>query len=225
MLRSSWIASELLTTFAQEHKLASVTLIPKGPPLSHGGIFRVVSRDETDLETVLWDRSVEGRFPEAKDVKQAVRDVVNPEKDLGHSDKKDVDSTQVKIDCVECKEKEDAASTSTAIAVTAQSTQTVPSAFHDTNTISIEYSTGPAIYSPDNRLHRAMYYTNELLNMVYERNMWWKENKDMQSDSMANADVPASIDGVTLVPMRGDVGVFVSLTPCSIWLLLETVLT
>jgi selenoprotein W-related protein len=31
---------------------------------------------------------VSGRFPDIKELKQLVRDVVNPEKDLGHSDKK-----------------------------------------------------------------------------------------------------------------------------------------
>jgi selenoprotein W-related protein len=225
MLRSSWIASELLTTFTQEHKLASVSLIPKSPPLSPGGIFRVVSRDETESERVLWDRSVEGRFPEAKEVKQAVRDVVNPDKDLGHSDKKDVESTQVKVDCVECKEKEDAVNASTAIDPTVQTVQVVPSAFHDTNIISIEYSTGPTIYSPDNKMHTAMYYTNELLTMVYERNAWWKERKDTQLDSMSDSDVPAAIDGVRLIPIRGDVGVFVSSTLFDLAPFLETFLS
>ena len=70
---------------------------------------------------VLWDRKEQGRFPESKEVKQLVRDCVNPNKDLGHSDKDtkqissskdDLDkvgtNTNVKeVDCVECKENEE----------------------------------------------------------------------------------------------------------------------
>ena len=35
---------------------------------------------------MLWDRKTEGRFPEAKELKQRVRDVIDPGKDLGHSE-------------------------------------------------------------------------------------------------------------------------------------------
>ena len=38
--------------------------------------------------TVVWDRKTDGGFPEAKVLKQKVRDVVDPERDLGHSDQK-----------------------------------------------------------------------------------------------------------------------------------------
>lgn len=38
---------------------------------------------------IVWDRSEQGRFPEAKELKQLIRDRVDPEKDLGHSDGKD----------------------------------------------------------------------------------------------------------------------------------------
>lgn len=34
----------------------------------------------------LFDRGTEGRFPEVKEIKQAIRDSIAPEKDLGHSD-------------------------------------------------------------------------------------------------------------------------------------------
>jgi selenoprotein W-related protein len=34
----------------------------------------------------VWSRKEEGRFPEAKELKQRVRDRVAPDKDLGHSD-------------------------------------------------------------------------------------------------------------------------------------------
>ena len=35
---------------------------------------------------ILFDRAVEGRFPEPKELKQAIRDRVEPSRDLGHSD-------------------------------------------------------------------------------------------------------------------------------------------
>jgi len=47
-----------------------------------GGVFDV--RIDGKL---LWSRKEQGRFPEAKELKQLVRDVVDPAKDLGHSDK------------------------------------------------------------------------------------------------------------------------------------------
>ncbi|MDZ7933648.1 MAG: Rdx family protein [Emticicia sp.] len=35
-----------------------------------------------------FDRKREGHFPEIKELKQLVRDLIAPEKSLGHSDKK-----------------------------------------------------------------------------------------------------------------------------------------
>ena len=58
LLRAAWLAQELLTTFEQD--LTSVSLRP--------------GKDA-------------GRFPEAKEVKQLVRDCIDPHRDLGHSDK------------------------------------------------------------------------------------------------------------------------------------------
>ena len=37
--------------------------------------------------TVLWDRKVEGGFPETKELKRRVRDVIEPGRDLGHVDR------------------------------------------------------------------------------------------------------------------------------------------
>ncbi|MEY4684952.1 MAG: hypothetical protein RLZ25_1411 [Pseudomonadota bacterium] len=75
LLRAAWLAQELLTTF--EEDLGGVTLIP-----GTGGIFEV--RGHGDL---LWSRKTEGRFPEAKELKQRVRDQIAPERSLGHSDR------------------------------------------------------------------------------------------------------------------------------------------
>jgi selenoprotein W-related protein len=74
LLRAAWLAQELLSTFATE--LGEVALIP-----GSGGIFEI----QVDGE-LIWSRKAEGRFPEAKEIKQRVRDRIAPEKNLGHSD-------------------------------------------------------------------------------------------------------------------------------------------
>lgn len=75
LLRAAWLAQELLTTFEEE--LGGVTLIP-----GTGGIFEVRGPG-----VLLWSRKGEGRFPEAKELKQRVRDQIAPERSLGHSDR------------------------------------------------------------------------------------------------------------------------------------------
>ncbi|MFZ1682370.1 MAG: SelT/SelW/SelH family protein [Rhizobiaceae bacterium] len=76
MLRAAWMAQELLQTFGQD--LGEVALVP-----GTGGIFTV----SVDGVTV-WDRKADGGFPDAKALKQRVRDHVWPERDLGHADRK-----------------------------------------------------------------------------------------------------------------------------------------
>ena len=76
MLRAAYMAQELLTTFTEE--LHAVSLQPSGRSGSY-----IISVDGA----VLFDRKVEGRFPEIKELKQLVRDKICPEKNLGHSDK------------------------------------------------------------------------------------------------------------------------------------------
>jgi hypothetical protein len=39
---------------------------------------------------LLFDRAIEGRFPEVKEIKQMIRDKIDPKKDLGHSDIQEV---------------------------------------------------------------------------------------------------------------------------------------
>ena len=75
LLRASWLAQELLTTF--EAELAEVALLP-----GSGGVLEV--RVDGEL---IFSRAQAGRFPEAKELKQAVRDRVAPGRDLGHSDR------------------------------------------------------------------------------------------------------------------------------------------
>ena len=76
MLRAAYMAQELLSTFSEE--LHGVLLIPS----ETGGAYIISTNDR-----VIFDRKVEGRFPEIKELKQMVRDVISPEKDLGHTDK------------------------------------------------------------------------------------------------------------------------------------------
>jgi selenoprotein W-related protein len=74
LLRAAWMAQELLTTFQAE--LGEVALVP-----GTGGVFDVRVDDQP-----VWSRAGEGRFPDIKELKQRVRDVVAPGKPLGHSD-------------------------------------------------------------------------------------------------------------------------------------------
>ena len=74
LLRASWMAQELLTTFAQE--LEEVSLSP-----GTGGVFEV----RVDGQLV-WSRKEMGRFPDIKELKKIVRDISAPDKDLGHSE-------------------------------------------------------------------------------------------------------------------------------------------
>ena len=75
LLRAAWLAQELLTTF--EADLEAVSLQP-----GTGGIFEVRLND-----VVIFNRKQAERFPESKELKQLIRDVISPERDLGHSDR------------------------------------------------------------------------------------------------------------------------------------------
>ena len=75
LLRAAWLAQELLTTF--EADLKAVSLQP-----GTGGIFEVRLNN-----VVIFNRKQAERFPESKELKQLIRDVISPERDLGHSDR------------------------------------------------------------------------------------------------------------------------------------------
>ncbi|KAK4106787.1 hypothetical protein N658DRAFT_520262 [Parathielavia hyrcaniae] len=105
MLRAAYYAQELLSTFSVT--LGEVALQP-----ATGGVF-VVEITSTDTDTtasstttnanananaddrgslqpkrvVLWDRKVDGGFPETKELKRRVRDVIEPGRNLGHVDR------------------------------------------------------------------------------------------------------------------------------------------
>ena len=75
MLRAAWLAQELLSTFDED--LGRVSLEP-----ARGGQFRITC-DGVEV----WERKADGGFPEAKVLKQRVRDRIDPDRDLGHSDR------------------------------------------------------------------------------------------------------------------------------------------
>ncbi|CAI8299517.1 MAG: Uncharacterised protein [Opitutia bacterium UBA7350] len=78
LMRAAWTSQELLTTF--EGVLGAVRLCPS----EIGGRFTVRINGE-----LVWDRATEGRFPEMKELKQLLRDRIAPDRDLGHSDRKE----------------------------------------------------------------------------------------------------------------------------------------
>lgn len=75
LLRAAWMAQELLSTFGTD--LGAVVLEPDS-----GGVFRIRYN-----ALLLWDRTVDGGFPDAKVLKQRVRDQLDPARDLGHVDR------------------------------------------------------------------------------------------------------------------------------------------
>jgi selenoprotein W-related protein len=75
MLRSAWLAQELLTTF--EVELGEVALIPS----QQSGTFRILVNDAQ-----VWSRQADGGFPAAAELKRRVRDLIAPGRSLGHGD-------------------------------------------------------------------------------------------------------------------------------------------
>lgn len=75
LLRAAWLSQELLTTFADD--IGEVALQP-----GTGGVLEIRLDNE-----LIFSRKDEGRFPEAKEVKQLIRDRIDPSRDLGHSDR------------------------------------------------------------------------------------------------------------------------------------------
>ncbi|KAL8303848.1 hypothetical protein RB597_004786 [Gaeumannomyces tritici] len=104
MLRAAYYAQELLSTFSTS--LGEVALQP-----ATGGVFVVqihhvpptpepASSSSAGVGTVppppaaaaalartLWDRKVDGGFPETKELKRRLRDVIEPGRNLGHVDR------------------------------------------------------------------------------------------------------------------------------------------
>lgn len=77
LLRAAYMAQELLTTFNDD--LHGVLLHPSAV----NGRYTICIGEQ-----VIFDRKSAGNFPEIKELKQIVRDVVAPGKSLGHADRK-----------------------------------------------------------------------------------------------------------------------------------------
>jgi len=75
LFRATWLAQELLTTFTTD--IAELALQP-----GIGGVFRVAVDEQ-----VVWDRKIDGGFPDLGQLKRAIRDQVAPGRDLGHTDR------------------------------------------------------------------------------------------------------------------------------------------
>ena len=79
LLRAAWMAQELLSTFGTD--LGEVSLQP-----GTGGVLVITYDGE-----VIWERKSDGGFPDVKQLKQRVRDHLDPDRDLGHLDRLPID--------------------------------------------------------------------------------------------------------------------------------------
>ncbi|WP_293947389.1 MULTISPECIES: SelT/SelW/SelH family protein [unclassified Sphingobacterium] len=76
MLRAAYMSQEILSSFTEN--IHGVLLIPS--EISGRYTIRIDGEE-------IFDRKRAERFPEIKELKQLIRDIVAPEKSLGHSDK------------------------------------------------------------------------------------------------------------------------------------------
>jgi len=72
--RATWISQELLSIF--ESDLSSVMLVP-----SESGVF-----DITCNQSLIFSRKVENGFIDVAIIKQRIRDLIDPDRSLGHVD-------------------------------------------------------------------------------------------------------------------------------------------
>ena len=75
LLRSAWMQQELLSSFENDLEMVSLK------PSSEAGTFKIHLDNK-----LIWDRKENGGFPQAKILKQRVRDLIDPDRSLGHSD-------------------------------------------------------------------------------------------------------------------------------------------
>lgn len=75
LTRAAWMAQEIGKTF--EADLAEIALVP-----AESGVFDIWLGDEQ-----LFSRREAGDFPVPKTIKQAIRDRLTPDRDLGHSER------------------------------------------------------------------------------------------------------------------------------------------
>jgi selenoprotein W-related protein len=75
MMRSAWIAQELLQTFDGDLDEAALR-----PSLARG-VWKMFATGQR-----VWNRKTDRGLPELKDLKRRVRDIIAPEKKLGHAE-------------------------------------------------------------------------------------------------------------------------------------------
>ncbi|KAL4977236.1 Rdx family-domain-containing protein [Aspergillus desertorum] len=101
MLRAAYFAQELLSTFNTD--IGEIALVPRTRGIFTVTIFSSVSTSTSTASdsqsnsesephfskegTILWDRKRDGGFPEVKELKSRVRNVIDPGRDLGHTDR------------------------------------------------------------------------------------------------------------------------------------------
>lgn len=78
LARAAWTAQEILQTFEEE--LQGVTLHPS----ANDGEFLVKLG-----EYVIWDRKKYRSFPQPRDLKIKIRNILCPDKDLGHNEEQE----------------------------------------------------------------------------------------------------------------------------------------
>ena len=76
LTRSAWMSHEILNTFNND--INSLTLVP-----SDGGKFEIWCND-----IIIFSRAEEGCFIEIKEIKVRIRDQIDPQRSLGHSEVK-----------------------------------------------------------------------------------------------------------------------------------------
>lgn len=88
LLRAAYFGQELLSTFGTS--IGEIALIPAtGGRFTVSLTYKPLDSTGAEAETkrvLLWDRKAEGGFPETKILKQRVRNHIEPDKKLGHSD-------------------------------------------------------------------------------------------------------------------------------------------
>lgn len=75
LLRAGWLGQEILSSL--HDVVAQVSLIPD----DSGGLFEVHVGD-----VLIWERVRDGGFPDAAELKRRVRNIVDPEREMGHVD-------------------------------------------------------------------------------------------------------------------------------------------
>ena len=76
MLRSAWLAQEILSSFSDQ--IDELSLQPRS-----GGLFQILIGDK-----IVWCRKKQKGFPDAPTIKRIFRDHLDPTRDLGHIDRK-----------------------------------------------------------------------------------------------------------------------------------------